>query len=227
MILNLREKYGPEILEDLNNLNHDLFNDLTQIAKKYKVTRERARQWYKMIFGHGYRKILKEKTKKRNQDIACVHDPRRKVADYKKDSVMYRAAKVEKMFLKKCQKIKLGFNVPCTGEVDIKVNGYMVDVKSCSNPKRYSPGAKIKYFRYIAKGTQIETADFFACYHPVEKVFFIIPRAATNEIGKADLISIYINECQSNYHTARNRYWEFRDAWYLLKNKKNLTAINQ
>jgi len=222
LISNLKKKHSSQILDDICKVNSNWAWSLTRVAKKYKVTRERARQWYKIIFGHGYGEVLREKAKKKKQDIACIHDPRRKVADFKPNSSTHKGVKAEKKFLQECQKRELNFSIPCTQHIDIKINGYDIDVKTCLKATMTSPGIKVKYFRYNCRGIQVEIADFFACYHPTEKRFFIIPRSATNKIGKHGTISIYISERQSDYYIAKNRYWEYRDAWHLLKKKKKV-----
>jgi hypothetical protein len=220
MISNLRGKYGSKILKDIGDVNFKQYWGLTQVAKKYNLSRERVRQYYRMIFGQGYRKAQKEKTKKLNRDISCVHDPRRKVADFKPGTTAYRAAIVEKAFLCECEKIGLMVNIPCNGEVDIEINNHRVDVKSCSRAKRYHQGAQTRYFRYVCKGNQVKTADFFACYHPGEKAFFIIPRKKTNKVAKNGEISIYIRNNRSYHKLSKNRYWEYKNAWHLLMSKK-------
>lgn len=209
----LSKKYGSKIITDFNNLNKKQFWNLSNISKKFGFTRERARQIYIILYDAPYSPTMIAKTKKRNDYMGCTNDPRYKVAEYKKgNNPVWKSAKTEKMFFDECNKKKINTEFPCKKEIDIKSNGYFVDIKSAFSPKHFSPNNKIKYFHFGISKIQKNNCDFLACYHGKEKKFFIIPKKEFKNVT-----SIYISETPSTYHNAKNRYWEYKDAWHLLK----------
>ena len=212
----LVKKYGKEFLVDFHDLEKKPFWNLVDIGNKYGFSREYARQIYKSLYHKPYRPIRTKKTKKM-KELSCVHDPRRKYADYKKNNGnVWKSAKTEKMFFDECEKRGFKIEIPCSKSIDIKINNHLIDVKSCFKSKHYSPLVKTKYLRFSISKHQFENANFVACYHSVEELFFIIPT------GWIQSMTIYISESKSHHYNAKNRYWEFRDAWRLLREGKNL-----
>jgi len=209
-INNLIRKYGDEILNDFDLLNSKPFWNLVDIGNKYGFTRERARQLYKKLYGRAYQKIATKKLKIANSKIVCLNDPRYKTAEYSKDSKQFTGAKYELQFYNQCKKRGIDIKVPCTATIDFKVNGFSVEVKSAT--PRYYSRAKTKIFSYGMRKVQKDKAAFFACFHSTENCFFIIPTWAISSKTR-----ICINETPSLYHNAKNKYWEYRNAWHLLK----------
>jgi len=214
-IKRLVEKHGEEFLADFNDLKKKQFWNLVDIGNKYGFSREYARQIYKSLYNKPYRPIRTKKTKK-IKDISCVHDPRRKYADYKENnSAVWKSAKTESMFFNECEKRGFKLEILCRKSIDIKINTYLIDVKSCFKPRLYHPESKTRYLVFHLSKHQLKNADFIACYHSVEEVFFIVP------IGDVGSVNIYILESKSHHYNAKNRYWEFKDAWHLLEKEKN------
>ena len=209
-------KHGREFLGDFNRLNTANYWNLTTVANKYGFSREYARKIYNLIFNKPFRPARSVKVKKRNSDFTvCANNPRVKVLSYKKGSNRYKAAIYEKMFMDFCLEKNFMVSFLKESTVDMMVNNFLVDVKSCSKATLYSRAVTKKY-RYVARGDQVYFADFFACFHPAEDSFFIIPNTDDLKPDKNETISIYINEKKSKYPNAKNKYWEFNDAWHLL-----------
>ena len=215
---NLITKYGFGIICDFDDLNHRPFWNLVDVGNKHGFTREYARQIYKVLYGKAYGKAKVRKTSNRirsEKSIACTHDPRRKFAEYKRNgSNIWKSALSEKMFFDECEKRGLVSEILCSARIDIKINGYLIDVKSCFTPV-LNPGSITPHRRFKISPAQRKKCDFFACYHGGEKTFFIIPQAAIPS-KKSDII---ISERKSTYHNAKNRYWQYRNAYNQLSHR--------
>lgn len=66
--IRLADRYGEKILSDFDDLFIRQFWNLADLARKYVFTRERARQIFLNLYGHGYRQIEIRKTAERNQE---------------------------------------------------------------------------------------------------------------------------------------------------------------
>ena len=214
----LTNKYGVQFWNDFKDLETRHFWNLTDLAQKYGFSREYARQIYVFLKGEGYTKSKVRKTQKRlkNENLTCVHDPRHKVAEYKREGHNYKAVQIEKLFLKECKKRKFQIEIPCNQTVDIKINDFWVDVKSSFCTRITRPSSLIEYYVYHSKGKQVDIIDFLACYHLFEKTFFIIP-AKIIKPDSCNVMNIYIAKEKSTYHNAKNRYWKYKGAWHLLE----------
>jgi len=213
------KKYGPEMLVDLETAKTKPFFSLTEIALKYGITRERVRQFFKGIYQEDFRKYQIAKTNRIHaEQLGCVHDPHYKMAEYKSGSHIKRAAEIELKFYNECLERGLHVGIPCVGTVDFIVNNFKVDVKS-TNPRLFGSRAITKKYRYNTKKRQFKVTDFYACFHSTRNCFFIIPKNmfAPKSIGNTgDILSLYINEYRSTYPTAKNKYFEYENAWSLL-----------
>jgi hypothetical protein len=215
MIIRLRQNYGVQLLKDINLVDSKHFWNLTSVADKYGVSRELVRQWYTKIKGRPYQKTKSKKVAKRKVGYGCAHDPRHKIAEYQKGGGVFAGATAELMFFNECKKRGFDISFCCNGSVDFKVNTLLVDVKFCSKPKFFNVSNDTSYYKFVARGKQVEIAHFFACYHVSEKEFFIIPSGKTSK--KNGIIAIYISKQQTNYRSSKNRYWEYKGAWHLLE----------
>lgn len=215
-------KYGVKMLADFIALSNRPFYSLRDFADKYGFTRERARQIHFRLIGKPFQETASKKTAmilEERKSMGCVHDPRQKINYYKKRTNKFKAAEIEKLFFDLCEEKGLNPQAPCSPEFDLKVNGFSIDVKSCFTPF-LPPGAITPQHRYQISKTQLEKCHFFACYHKVEKSFFIIPKISipikNKKIKNRNVI--HISEKKTNHRgSSKNRYWEFKDAWHLLK----------
>ncbi len=230
ILKNIVEKYGFSLIGELADLTHKQYATMHEIAEKHGITRERVRQFYKAIFRHGYRVKIKEKKEKRESDImTCSKDPRSKIIEIK-DGLVRKGAIAEAEFMNKC--IELGYNVTpsCKTVIDQIVNGFNVEVKSSYNASKFNEKNIAKYHKFNISYKQLELADFFACYHGTSGSFFIIPKSEIKFRLSPDGISarsIFISEKILTHHSAKNRYWEFKDAWNLLDVKNYDMEVRQ
>jgi len=217
---NLIKKYGFGIIMDFDDLNHRPFWNLVDVGNKHGFTREYARQIYKVLYGKAYGKAKVRKTSNRirsEKSIACTHDPRRKFAEYKRNgSNIWKSALSEKMFFDECEKRGLVSEILCNSEIDLKVSGYFIDVKSSFTPAK-PKGAVTPFRHFRISRKQKEKCDFLACYHSGEKAFFIIPK---KEFPKS--FKLYISEVKTNHYSSKNRYWQYRNAWHQLAHHRGI-----
>lgn len=221
-ILGITKKYGGNILDDFIELSENPLCTLESVGKKYNFTREYARQLFEKIFEIKYSVSVEKKSKKwenmKNKDInlACVNDPSFKIAEHKKSSKTYQGALIEKKFIGLCQKHNFDIKIPCDSVTDLKINGYNVEVKS-NGSARLTAGAKTKRYNFFIGKNQFNKADFFACYHNKLDTFFIIPKESVNPKNTEKGVGISFLREKSDHKCAKNRYWEFKDSWHLLK----------
>ena len=210
------KQFGEEFLDDLHALETRPFFTLTDFGNKYGLSRERIRQIYFKLSRKNFRAVRGKKSRKIREEtksLGCVNDPRYKFAEYKcgKNNVR-KGAKAEKLFYDEC--INRGFlvSILCDRGIDIKVNGYLIDVKSCYK-SRLLPGAKTKRMYFAFSEKQRDEADFLVCYSHELGCFYIIPKKEFLSGGLS--LSIPIKE--DGYHNCKNRYKQYKEAWHLLK----------
>lgn len=217
--IKLARRHGQAILEDYIALNSKPYWNLTDIAKKYGFTRERARQIYNRLFRTPYIFIKKRKTREKNEQINAMNracDPRQKVATYNSGTIL-KGAEVELLAFQKM--VELGMNVEFQRNVsyDMVVNSYKVDIKSARIAQLMRPEGRARYFHFSITPRQLDICEFFICYPVPKGVFYIIPRSRLK--SKA----IYIRENDNHQHptmpylTKNNtNYREYKEAWHLL-----------
>lgn len=219
IILNLIEKYGAGSICDLVDLNGERYTTLRAVGEKYGVTRELVRQWYKKIFRAPYKEAYKKRMSFIKVETACKRDPRRKLAEFKNGSLVFKGAEKEKEFMDEC--IKRGFECKpnCTNKTDFTVNGLDVEVKSRSHANYTKRGSKTPICGYTLNKGQKEKFSLLACWHPPTDTWFIIPKEAIE--GRSN---VNISAHPTNYRTSINRYWEFQNAWHLLERREEVAA---
>jgi hypothetical protein len=216
MAMRLYTKYGNDFLVQLKDVYEKKpFWSLSKIARNFKLSRERVRQIYNVMYLEGIRDNVNPK--KIEQDLTCINDPRSKVTYYKCGSKPFFGAVSEKLFMEECEKRGFEFKVVCESKYDMVVNGYKVEIKSRTRPS-LSRGNVWQCGFNLHTG-QKEATDIFACYHPIEKSFFIIPKSALEH-----RVTLSIRACKSNDIRAKNRYWEYQNAWHLLEAPKEQVA---
>lgn len=205
----LYKKYGKKIIIDFKLLRNKPFWNLTDIAKKYNFSTENARLIYNKLFHEPYNIKRNKKTKIINKKIGCTNDPRYKVAEYKPGKIKTGAI-AELLFFKKCIDLKFNTQILCKNLIDIKVNNYLVEIKSTNNATKTSKSAKCFYFVFTLSEKQRKTANFIACYIHPQKQFYIIP----NKLLKGNMIYI------PSDHSRKNKYSKYKNAWQLLAIEK-------
>lgn len=209
-------KHGAKILADFIALSNKPYYSLSDFANKYNFTREYARQIHLRLIGKPFQETAHKKTKLVNSvDIACKNNPLYKIAEHKKSSKTRQGALIEQKFIEECEKRNLNIEIPCGTAIDLKINGFNVEVKS-NGKSRVTIGAITPRYLFFIRESQFKKADFFACYHNRLKTFFIIPKKEVNQNRGGSAGISFLAE-KSNYKCAKNRYWEFKDAWHLLR----------
>lgn len=209
------QRYGTEFLEDLEKCRTNPFWNLAAVGRKYGISRERVRVLYKKVYNEHYQPKKTELIRRKNTELSCSNDPRNKVNFIPSDSPQGKGAFAEREFLQRCEAFGFNVEIPCSRSVDLYVNGCSVDVKSSTKTHQTSPHNSVHYHLYSLKGEQIDKAEFFACYHPKEDSFFIIPNKWKG-YNKDQVINIYIAEQKSHSWNAQNKHWEYKDRYDLL-----------
>ena len=212
MMTRLVVKYGTEIFDDFDDLLTKPFWNLVDLGKKWGFTRERARQIFFILHGKNYVDTKMKKTRAANEDIVCINNPRRKMADYKRGNHIYRGMKGEFLFLKECEARGFEVGIPCVRGGSYIVNGWRVKVKGSYKAWRQDRGLSF-INRFMLKNFRPEKIDYVACFSGNNGNWYIIPYD-----GKTRCI--YINVELSAYYNARNMYWEYEGAWNLLERMK-------
>lgn len=212
-IKRLKERFGPEIIDDLKSAQTNPFFRITSIGDKYNITRERACQIYEIV--HGKRFSKDKNVIKKEPEIICRNNPLYKAAEYKKLGHIYRSALIEKLFMCKCEMLGYDIEIPCNKEIDIVVNGYKIEIKSSFKPFKLKR-AKTGYYRFNISVNQRQHSDFIACYVAKIESFFIIPN---EDVGKTfnKTKTIYIQDIKDLSGT---KYYEYKDRFDLLKKQK-------
>lgn len=231
----LIEKYGKEILSDFDNLFNQSDISLIDISKKYGFTREYARQVFEKIFKFHFTVIKKQKIEQRKQKLELVRQLRKnpcsKVERFKAgDSNAYKGALAEKKVYDICN--VLGYEIkPYTPglTIDLVINNYMVDVKSCYSTVITAKGKTTRQFHFNITSTQREIADFIICYAVTINKFFVIPIGAFPNGN-----NLYIPEkpesfwvCMGTNMHSKSHWYQYLEAWYLLKTHEQEIIFNR
>jgi hypothetical protein len=214
----LVNRYGKDIISDLKELKTNYGITLEMVGEKHGFTREYARNAFEIVVGKAYTEYLKKKRDKVKSDMAslsCCHDPRRKVAEYKKDSYHFTGAKGELVVFQKCQDLGYEVESPCGALIDLVVNGYQVEVKTATFGHYHGSGG-IYYYRFSVSQRQIDKADFIACYVIPTGLVYVIPSEYASK-------AIYLRvspDPKLDYKSIKVLTWEsYKEAWYLLANQ--------
>jgi AraC-like DNA-binding protein len=210
------QKYGAEFAEDLEALKTRQFWTLTEMGKKYGITRERVRQIFKRTYGESFRTYQKKKTKDLRAELrttGCKFHPINKLQLSKGlESNISKGLAGEVLVAKKAQEFGYEVNGYTSTVVDMQINGYAVEIKTCFCQSKTVKGAKVRYYRAAISKKQLGILDYLIVVVPMMSAFYIIPR---EHLGAGP--NIYIPTKKSTASNAQNRYHQFRDAWHLLK----------
>ncbi len=204
------KKKGAEFIKDFERLHTDPFWNLVDVADKYGFTKENARQYHNKLYGGSYRDVKSALTAKvrLESELACIHDPRNKAANYEPGSPVWIGAKAEALFYNKC--IELGYKVVIPqgegAKIDLRVNGYKVDIKSSLTPMG-------DYYRCTLSPFQIRNCDFIAWMIWARRKWYIIPRHAIKSY------SLYIRATPKTraYKGRGNSLLVYKELWRQLK----------
>jgi hypothetical protein len=204
-------KYGDGFLSCFDKAaRHEM--SLADISRKYSFSLERARQLFLIIKKYPYTKVKKEfiLRKKINKSLICHY---RKNPSYKINNYLDGQTKIGALAEYKVYNIclDLGFNVeiPMITDYDLIINGYNVDVKSCSKPLKMSDYFQKYYSFHIGHNLKQNNFDFIICYLKDVDLYYIFPKASLKKKGAV----IYINRNKTHHKHWQDKYVE---AWHLL-----------
>lgn len=224
------KKYGEEILTDLQGLVDDHHETLSSIGERYGISRERIRQMFELIYGFKYTVIMRAKTEKRRrikfEKLIARRDPRYKVENFKKDSLIYRGAESEKKVFDICSALNYEIKPYHSQTIDLVINGYKVDIKSSYCTTFTHKSQKTPAFHFHLRPSQ-RIADFVICHAVPLNKYFVIP---ISEYPKGN--HLYIPQSRiSEWETGRygktpikrvSHYYDYLEAWHLLKPKEEI-----
>jgi len=231
----LIEKYGKEILTDFNDLLKQSDISMVDISKKHGFTKEYARQLFEKIFKFHFTVIKKQRTEQRKRklelDRQLRKNPCAKIERFKAgDNNIYKGALAEKKVYDICN--VLGYEIkPYTpGQtIDLVINNYMVDIKSCYSPALTSKGRTTKQFHFKIADTQREIADFIICYAATINKFFVIPIGVFPNCN-----DLYVPEkpenfwvCNGDNRHSKSHWYQYLEAWHLLKTHPQEIIFNR
>lgn len=220
--VHLMESKGVEVFNDFDFITHHPAHNLTTMAEKYGITRERMRQIYTKATGLRGNAVSSAKSKRIMRDIremTCAQDPRHYIAMSPKDSHVYEGAIRELRFMEEAQRRGFSITPACDRSTDFVVNGWNLEVKGTKAAYKGKRN-RVGYYRFAGTHKEYRTLDFVAAYHPTEMCWFIIPK---RDISKSKhRFQIFISQYKTDYSfhggkVSKNRYWEHRDAWHLLE----------
>ena len=215
-------KYGKDVFKDLKSAKNIPYITLQSVAEKHGFSREYARQLYEFVYLDTYTNAHNKKMLT-VEETQCPHNPAHKVAEYKKDSLKYKGAIAEKLFMNKCEALGFDVLIPCKPMFDIIVNKWLIDVKSCTKLTKTRPDVNTLYNHFHISPKQRSLCHFFALHSGNSDCFFIVPN---KEFGHAfdKQKSIYIADKKSNDCRAKNKYFEYKNRFDLLENKNETTG---
>ncbi len=195
----LEAKYGECLLRDFDDLFTRQFWNLADIARRHRFSRERARQMFTNLYGHGYRQTRSKKTAERRQrqDLCIINFPPR----------------LEPLLLE-LEREELPIKKAPNGRFDI--NGHIVRFYRASAVDYSGYGGK--HFRVVfwndAFGLGIVEGD---------GRFYVIPKSEFTFEQALQRLVLYIRATPyrgNNKHRCGTRprdIEKYRDAWHLLK----------
>lgn len=213
--IRIKERFGDDLISDIEQARTNPFTTLQSIASKYGFTREYARQIFNRHFQIDYGSCCA--TPGYICDLSSKHDPRNKIELYKKGSRIYNGTEIELLFIDECKKYGFEISSPQNRSTDIIINGYNVEIKSASTPRKTIKNSKAEYFHYYATKNEVANNDFFALYRKDMDSFVIIPNHYDRDNPKPK--SIFMSKHMSDESIAFNNYWESINRYDLLIRK--------
>lgn len=198
----LIENYGDRILKDFDDLFTRQFWNLTDLGNKYRFSRERARQIFKKLYGHGYSQIRSKKKAERNQEQALCS--------------IYLPPRLESLLLKLEEE---GLSIKKAPNSKFEVNGHTIRLYNASAVDYSGYGGK--YFRAV-----FWNDDFDFGIVKGNEQFYIVPKNEFIFEPAFRRLVLYIRATpyrDNNKRKCRKKprdIEQYREAWYLLKTEK-------
>ncbi len=208
----LIQKYGVEILEDLEHYSTDTTITLQVLGDKYGVSRERIRQFLNLLYHDAparseNRSLLREEQKMHEQFL------RRHPHNLDVDVNTAKGQHNRAFRIVYDKLVEFGYypSFSLRGVLHIlELENLRIAVRSTDSPRNYTPHSISKYYDVPIPTKNI---DFLIAYIFPTKVCYIFPRHVFLNTAR-----IYINsKDRTAYHTP-TKYIEYREAWHLLWN---------
>lgn len=198
----LVKKYGQQILEDFDDLFIRQFWNLSDLAKKYGFSRERARQIFKKLYGYGYRLVRTEKILQRKQEYNLCS--------------LYLSPRIALFLIKLVEK---QLEITNMSNEKYKINGHFV---------RFSQPSAVDYGPYNIKHFRIGLVNdnFDFCIVNTADLFYIIPKSEFTFEPALNRLVLYIRATAYSMTNKgrcgkRPRDLErYKEAWHLLDVKR-------
>jgi len=199
--MNMIEKYGDSFFNEFEKLKKNPYYTLSDIARKYGVTRSRIGQIYERINNINYRKkqtpINKEK-RMEEVSFSCINHPINFKIKFEKSNnirqILNSEAKLQ--FHEKCKKLGL--------DPKYDKHNYLVTINNKTIKIHTGNVGKNKYFTIeINKGIDID-----ACLCRSLNSWFIIPKEEFKDKKKTSFIYIKNN----------GKYDKYKENWQILTN---------
>ena len=190
---------------------------LKRVAEQYGFSREYARQLFQQISGLGARDLIALRKRQKREDMACVYDPRYKVAEYQEGTIK-NGAIAEKIVFERCE--VLGFDVKPSVDraYDLEINDFRVDVKSSWKAGSRGGQAVSKYYSFSLSIKQQKMCDFLICLIMPLKISYIVPRIEFPDFtGKPAHIHIRSTPTNQGGYPDKQKWFQYREAWHLLQ----------
>jgi hypothetical protein len=218
------DNYDASFIGDLKKLVDDHHSTLQKVGDKHGLSRERIRQIFELFYGFKYTVVSKKNAAMRKaikgDAILKKRHPREKVIRYKADSNIGKGAATEKIVYDICESLNYEIKPYDGAEIDIIINGLLVDVKSAHKASVTSPGQKTPSYHFQIRPSQLK-ADFIVCHIVPRNRFFIIPVVFCPKSRH-----LYISDSPERTHKLqgkkKSKYYEYLEAWHLLSPKKDI-----
>jgi AraC-like DNA-binding protein len=208
-IAKLIDRYGNNIEAALYRVKKDAGYSLSDISREFGFSREFARVIFKKFFREPYTKYFLEKKKTKEMEIFRKNIsenqlPKNKLDRYKKTSLPYKGAVAEMIAFDICESLGYRIHAPRQRAFDLIINGYICEIKAAYTPFVVCDK---EYITVCLSPKQKEYSDFIIIYNAIEPCFFVIP----SKIIKTNKPLIPL---------INNKYEEYKNAWYLLREGK-------
>jgi len=206
-------RHGIKLLEAFDKVKTNPYYTISDVAREFGNSKQWAHDAFFRVVGIKYKVFLKKKAQARKEDLAmlnCTHDPRHLIAEATSGNALSNA-KVKQRFIDECKKRNFDVQFQCGAGRSLLVNGHKVAVRSCSF---YTYG----YGKYGVETLTNRKVEIIVCYMEPHDAFYLIPMPK-NKSG------IYIRVEQSKYANARNKYFEYYEAWNLLEKEEQTMSM--
>jgi len=176
-----KDKYGIDFVSDLFLIRQKPFFGITDLAKKYGMTKQYVSQLFTKMFKIKYEVYEKEKQNRIKQDIesmGCKCDPRQAfefqlLDDRKIKTTQHKQLFAQVKFIEECEKRNIKYEIIKRDKFPnhFLVNNYRISITYLNPSKKFY---QIQLYRF-KRNEDSGTIDYFIAYLADENNFAIIP----------------------------------------------------